>query len=99
MLEGCYICPSCGEEIVVPVDPLVGEHQDYVEDCPVCCRPNLLQVTIFSDDDGPSTDHESFERDSFAGDQSFLDDDEPDRADEDAGSFEAHEVRIAARPE
>ena len=46
MIDGSYICPSCGEEIVVPVDPLVGDEQDYVEDCPVCCRPNLLRVTI-----------------------------------------------------
>jgi hypothetical protein len=28
----------------VPVDPSQGTHQQYVEDCPVCCRPNLLTV-------------------------------------------------------
>jgi hypothetical protein len=44
--EITYICPACGEEIVVPVDLTAGSEQDYVEDCPVCCRPNLLHVTI-----------------------------------------------------
>jgi DNA-directed RNA polymerase subunit RPC12/RpoP len=42
--EGSYICTACGEEIIVPVDPSQGTHQQYVEDCPVCCRPNLLTV-------------------------------------------------------
>ena len=44
--DAAYICPSCGEEIVVPIDYTSGEHQDYVEDCPVCCCPNLLHITI-----------------------------------------------------
>ena len=44
-----YDCPHCGEEIVVPVDPLAGDRQDYVEDCPVCCSPNLLHVDVFED--------------------------------------------------
>ena len=52
MPEGSYICPSCGEEIVVPVDPSAGPHQDYVEDCPVCCCPNLLRVSILDDGGG-----------------------------------------------
>ena len=32
--EGSYICPSCGEEIVVPLDISAGEQQEYVEDLP-----------------------------------------------------------------
>ena len=32
-------CPSCGEPSEVAVDPGGGAHQEYVEDCPVCCRP------------------------------------------------------------
>jgi hypothetical protein len=51
--EITYICPACGEEIVVPVDVTAGSEQDYVEDCPVCCRPNLLHVSI--DDEGDAT--------------------------------------------
>jgi len=40
--ESNYICDSCGEEIVIPVDLSAGESQQYVEDCPVCCRPNVI---------------------------------------------------------
>ena len=47
--EACYVCDSCGEEIVVPVDISAGAHQDYVEDCPVCCHPMSLHVEIDPD--------------------------------------------------
>lgn len=47
--EAAYICDACGEEIVVPVDPAAGAEQEYVEDCPVCCRPNLLTITVEPD--------------------------------------------------
>jgi hypothetical protein len=47
--EAAYICDSCGEEIVVPVDVSAGAHQDYVEDCPVCCHPMRLSVDIDPD--------------------------------------------------
>ena len=40
------MCSACGEEIVVPVDLSAGEEQEYVEDCPVCCRPNRLRVQV-----------------------------------------------------
>ncbi|HET6922790.1 MAG TPA: CPXCG motif-containing cysteine-rich protein [Anaeromyxobacteraceae bacterium] len=33
------VCPYCGEAVTFFVDPGGGEVQDYVEDCPVCCRP------------------------------------------------------------
>ncbi|MEM1011021.1 MAG: CPXCG motif-containing cysteine-rich protein [Planctomycetota bacterium] len=42
--DASYVCPSCGEEIVIPVDPSAGEEQEYVEDCPVCCRPVIIRV-------------------------------------------------------
>ena len=44
--DGCYICASCGEEIVVPIDLSAGMIQEYVEDCPVCCCPNVIRVTL-----------------------------------------------------
>jgi uncharacterized Zn finger protein (UPF0148 family) len=47
--DGRYACPSCGEEIVVPVDASAGEDQEYVEDCPVCCTPLVLQVRVEED--------------------------------------------------
>jgi hypothetical protein len=42
--SGAYICDSCGEEIVIPLDPSAGAEQEYVEDCPVCCCPNVIQI-------------------------------------------------------
>jgi hypothetical protein len=47
--EATYICDSCGEEIVIPVDISAGTHQEYVEDCPVCCHPMTLHVDIGPD--------------------------------------------------
>ena len=47
--EATYICGACGEEIVVPIDVSQGEEQEYVEDCPVCCRANLIHVQIDGD--------------------------------------------------
>ncbi len=48
--EASYTCPACGEQIVVPVDINAGREQEYVEDCPVCCRPHLLRVIVRGDD-------------------------------------------------
>ena len=47
--ETSYICPSCGEEIVVPVDATGGLSQEYVEDCPVCCCPVVLRLELGCD--------------------------------------------------
>jgi hypothetical protein len=48
--EASYHCESCGDEIVFPVDLSAGPRQQYVEDCPICCRPNIIHVEI--DEDG-----------------------------------------------
>lgn len=42
--EASYLCDACGEEIVIPLDPCEGTCQQYVEDCPVCCRANLITI-------------------------------------------------------
>jgi hypothetical protein len=44
--DGSYICDSCGEDIVIPIDFSAGRDQEYVEDCPVCCNANVIRVTI-----------------------------------------------------
>ena len=41
-----YVGDSCGEEIVVPIDLSSGSEEEYVEDCPVCCRPNVIHVDV-----------------------------------------------------
>ena len=42
-------CPYCGESIDIVIDDSAGD-QRYIEDCQVCCRPMVIDVTI--DDDG-----------------------------------------------
>jgi len=42
--EGEYLCPQCGEGIVIPLDASAGAYQEYLEDCPVCCNPILVSV-------------------------------------------------------
>ena len=46
MNQAGYVCDHCGEEIVIPIDLSAGDGQDYVEDCPVCCHPNLVHVRV-----------------------------------------------------
>lgn len=45
-------CPYCGEPISILVDETV-EQQNYIEDCQVCCRPIVIDVTV--DFDGTVT--------------------------------------------
>jgi hypothetical protein len=45
-----YSCAFCGEDNDVRVDPSGGRRQTFTEDCTVCCRPNLITLTI--EDDG-----------------------------------------------
>ena len=47
--EATYICGACGEEVVIPVDLSQGDEQEYVEDCPVCCSPNVIRVEVDSE--------------------------------------------------
>ncbi len=51
--EASYTCDGCGEEIVIPLDLSQGASQEYVEDCPVCCRANVIHVEI--DEDGKAS--------------------------------------------
>lgn len=44
MLETeAYACPYCGEAVEAVLD-LSGGDQQYIEDCPVCCRPILFDL-------------------------------------------------------
>jgi hypothetical protein len=43
-------CPYCGESISVLVDDSLPE-QNYIEDCQVCCRPIVLDVSVDLDGD------------------------------------------------
>jgi hypothetical protein len=48
-----YVCPSCGETIAIALDASAGEEQEYVEDCPVCCKPNVIHVEYFDGEEPP----------------------------------------------
>lgn len=41
-----WACAGCGELNETLIDLSNGYNQEYVEDCAVCCRPNVLAVTI-----------------------------------------------------
>jgi len=58
-----FTCAFCGEEVESAFDPAQGRRARYVEDCQVCCRPNLL----------------SLETDPFTGEVSVVAEPEMDR--------------------
>ena len=37
-------CPYCGEQVAVHAEPTGMSIEQYVEDCPVCCRPWLVHL-------------------------------------------------------
>lgn len=43
-VEADATCPWCGVDVEVAVDPGGGSTQEYVEDCPICCRPWAVTV-------------------------------------------------------
>ena len=38
-------CAGCGEWNQTEVDEAPGTRQSYVEDCQICCKPNVLHVS------------------------------------------------------
>jgi len=43
--EATVVCPYCGEENEIALDPGSGASQEYIEDCQVCCRPWRVMVS------------------------------------------------------
>jgi hypothetical protein len=43
---GEYRCPHCSSRVDTYTDPGGGEHQEYIEDCPICCHPNRITATL-----------------------------------------------------
>jgi hypothetical protein len=43
-MESGFQCASCGEWNPTTVDESAGRRQSYVEDCQVCCKPNVLRI-------------------------------------------------------
>ena len=44
MHEAVFQCAGCFEWVETMVDESGGSTQVYVEDCQVCCQPNVLTV-------------------------------------------------------
>ncbi len=42
-------CPFCGQVEPIAIDEGGGEHQTFVEDCPVCCHPRVVHLDSSSD--------------------------------------------------
>lgn len=47
LTEETVSCPYCGEAIEVLIDPQEAGQQ-YTEDCQVCCKPILFNVSVDS---------------------------------------------------
>ena len=46
-----FQCAGCGEYNETVVDESGGSRQEYVEDCQVCCKPNVLTVRWSASDE------------------------------------------------
>lgn len=44
MYAASFQCAGCFEWVETSVDESAGSRQQYVEDCQVCCQPNVLTV-------------------------------------------------------
>ncbi len=51
-MESGFQCAGCGEWNITTVDDSAGRTQSYVEDCQVCCKPNLLHIEYDSEQTG-----------------------------------------------
>lgn len=48
-MDATVVCPYCGAGSEIGLDPGSGAAQDYVEDCPICCRPWRVRVRYRGD--------------------------------------------------
>jgi hypothetical protein len=45
-METTWQCACCGELNEVFIDEQAGSKQVFVEDCRICCRPNVITATF-----------------------------------------------------
>jgi Cysteine-rich CPXCG len=45
-MDAGFQCAGCGQWNETSIDESAGMRQSYVEDCQVCCKPNLLRVSF-----------------------------------------------------
>jgi hypothetical protein len=46
LTPGPWRCAACGQANETLIDLSAGYDQEYVEDCAICCRPNLITLHI-----------------------------------------------------
>ena len=45
-VEAGFQCAGCGEWNEITIDDGGGPSQQYIEDCQICCKPNLLKINF-----------------------------------------------------
>lgn len=45
MVEHYFNCPYCWQDVSMLLDTSI-DHQDYIEDCEVCCNPIRVMVSF-----------------------------------------------------
>lgn len=50
-MKAGFQCAGCGEWNETSVDESAGRTPLYVEDCQVCCKPNVLHVEFDAEDE------------------------------------------------
>jgi len=58
-IEATFVCQYCFQVNETAVDVSAGLQQEYVEDCQVCCRPNLLRVRVDASLEGAEIETET----------------------------------------
>ena len=48
-MEAGFQCAGCGEWNQATVDSSAGSKQNYIEDCQVCCKANVLHLEWHGD--------------------------------------------------
>ncbi len=43
-MEQFFLCAACGEENEVFLDPQEGNEFELVQDCQICCQPNVIRA-------------------------------------------------------
>jgi hypothetical protein len=51
-VEASFQCAGCGECNLTTVDESAGRRQSYIEDCQVCCKPNVLRIEYDPEEQG-----------------------------------------------
>jgi hypothetical protein len=43
-MEQTFVCEYCGTTNDLFIDPSGGAEQEFVQDCRLCCRPNVIRA-------------------------------------------------------